>query len=367
MNNHKNEGFALAVLAASFALTTIVVFYRDNLLPDKFSNDANQIQMIAQGKIDPQGDASYAFAADIYRLLGVANAPITAGMLGILVPFLTLFIIVRRYKHVKINVTGTGYILFFAVLTGVFLGTYSKDAFVSVIVLMVITLKNGWKSELLIIIAILSYGNYVRSYWILIALAYLIFRILVKNQSVIKYIFGVVGLVIIFSFSMYLYLGIAPDSYRHNVNYLRIGSDDASSAIKSFVEIVQPIGGIVNNVLTVAALIIPFPIIGISAYHIILFFSISTLWLTFIYSLNKWIGKKHHATMALPATKIEARCIDFLLSFLAVQALFEPDYGSALRHLCPLLPIMLIVFLSSKEASPTLALHVRKQQLTNEI
>jgi hypothetical protein len=34
--------------------------------------------------------------------------------------------------------------------------------------------------------------------------------------------------------------------------------------------------------------------------------------------------------------------IAYPVAFVATQALFEPDYGSALRHLTPVLPCMLL-------------------------
>lgn len=44
------------------------------------------------------------------------------------------------------------------------------------------------------------------------------------------------------------------------------------------------------------------------------------------------------------------RAASLLLAFLLVQALFEPDYGSALKHLTPMLPLVLMVHLSRRSA-----------------
>ncbi|MFL6702024.1 MAG: hypothetical protein ACJ8I3_07130, partial [Paraburkholderia graminis] len=41
-------------------------------------------------------------------------------------------------------------------------------------------------------------------------------------------------------------------------------------------------------------------------------------------------------------------CFCFIVSFLATQAIFEPDYGSFLRHLSPISPLMLYLLLSSR-------------------
>lgn len=40
--------------------------------------------------------------------------------------------------------------------------------------------------------------------------------------------------------------------------------------------------------------------------------------------------------------------LSFLLALLTVQALFEPDYGSYLRHLTPVLPLLLCILARTK-------------------
>ncbi|HEX3639475.1 MAG TPA: hypothetical protein VHV99_29135, partial [Paraburkholderia sp.] len=46
-----------------------------------------------------------------------------------------------------------------------------------------------------------------------------------------------------------------------------------------------------------------------------------------------------------PAVRFDRLCFCFLFCFIATQALFEPDYGSYLRHLSPIAPIILYLIL----------------------
>jgi 4-amino-4-deoxy-L-arabinose transferase-like glycosyltransferase len=38
--------------------------------------------------------------------------------------------------------------------------------------------------------------------------------------------------------------------------------------------------------------------------------------------------------------RVAMRCVLLALAFVTVQGVFEPDYGSALRHLSPLIPLI---------------------------
>jgi hypothetical protein len=46
--------------------------------------------------------------------------------------------------------------------------------------------------------------------------------------------------------------------------------------------------------------------------------------------------------------RFEKLCFCFAVSFLATQAIFEPDYGSFLRHLSPISPLLMYLLLSSR-------------------
>jgi hypothetical protein len=46
--------------------------------------------------------------------------------------------------------------------------------------------------------------------------------------------------------------------------------------------------------------------------------------------------------------RFEKLCFCFAFSFLMTQAIFEPDYGSFLRHLSPISPLLMYLLLSSR-------------------
>ncbi|WP_283462704.1 hypothetical protein [Arthrobacter sp. H35-D1] len=341
----RNAVGSVTLLLAS-VIGIALIFFRDRILPDKFSSDSDQIQLIAMGELSSDDDSSFAFTSSLYSILGVADSPIIAGLLGIMLPTTLLFFVIYHYREIDLGLTGTVSLFAFPILTAIFLGTYSKDAFVSVIVLLILGLKSGWKSDLLIALAMLFYGIYVRPYWVLIAAAYLGFKILTKrNRRISIYIFCVGIVIVALSLFIYIYIGAAPDTFRSQVNVDRLGASDATTTIEPFITITQPYGGIANNILTALALTIPWPLASLGLYHKILFIAISAMWITFFVSLKKWININRFSRNK---SHIETRSIAVILTFLAVQALFEPDYGSALRHLSPLFPLILVIFISCK-------------------
>ncbi|WP_128596430.1 hypothetical protein [Paraburkholderia kirstenboschensis] len=56
--------------------------------------------------------------------------------------------------------------------------------------------------------------------------------------------------------------------------------------------------------------------------------------------------------------RFEKLCFCFIVSFLATQAIFEPDYGSFLRHLSPISPLLMYLLLSSRSERESDAAHV---------
>jgi len=134
-------------------------------------------------------------------------------------------------------------------------------------------------------------------------------------------------------------LGAYPDHYRSFVNEARIGSADAQSAIQPFLKAPEPASGFVNVALTVLTLVIPVPLATNGAlYYVALAALIAFLWIVVGRSLKHYRSLPQRAVP--PAV---SRSVALLVAYLAVQALFEPDYGSALRHLTPLLPCLIVV------------------------
>jgi hypothetical protein len=114
--------------------------------------------------------------------------------------------------------------------------------------------------------------------------------------------------------------------------------EDAASVITPFVTWPEPLGGTSNVVLTWIALVIPVPLLLLGgAYYATLAAVIGFLWSTFIVAIRRFA----HSDTAQQGF-LEGRSLSVVLAFVTTQALFEPDYGSVLRHLTPVLVLMLL-------------------------
>jgi hypothetical protein len=330
-----------------------VVVFRDQVLPQRFFYDGIRIQQIAIGSGSSFGDKSYGTVGWIYGALGLGQTTTIAALLGFFLYLAVVAASLRLGGHLNQGV-GTAAIIFgFTVLGAVYLGFYSKDVFVLPIVLTVLLAPKGARGEVLLAAAVISYALIFREYWLLTLTIYAVFRLFpgwvrgVPRALVASSIAVVtVGLVLYFA------MGVDPDHFRTMANEGRVGGEDAQSAIRPFITISQPLGGLVNLVLTFFALLVPVPLaMSGGAYYLVLFAGISSLWIIYLRGVSRLSrGLVLHARL----DTIASRSVAMILAFVCVQAAFEPDYGSALRHLTPLLPLMLIVLRAGAQAKPQL-------------
>ncbi|KQY98561.1 hypothetical protein ASD19_06910 [Microbacterium sp. Root53] len=328
---------ALAIIV-SVGIGLYFILFREQLVPAHFQFDSNKIQEGAQGRV--YDDYTFDTVSSIYRFLGLADSPDLAGILGYGLFVITLLVAMRRTKG-----TPTLYrilvVSIAAVLAGIYLGGFSKDAFVLLIVLAVLIAGGSRAWDVLVIAIMVWYGVNFRQYWLLIAVGYVAFRIVQRRPLRARWllIWLAVGIVII-SVGFWFVLDIAPDTYRTRVNEVRL--DVASSTmIQPFVDGVQPLAGIVNNLLTALVLLFPLPLVFIGEiYYVAIAALLLVVWGGFLVSASRF-GRNQRLVDA--GNVVTVRAISLVLAFVMVQSLFEPDYGSALRHLIPLLPLMIAV------------------------
>jgi hypothetical protein len=243
-----------------------------------------------------------------------------------------------------------------SVVGAVYLGSYSKDAFVLLIVALLLLAPRRLIGDALVLGLVVWYASEFRQYWLLVGFFYVVLRFLLSRRKVtglVSLILSVVACVVVASLALMIALHVDPDNFRVSANEYRDQADNASTMIVPFVSGPQPIAGIVNNVLTVIALMIPVPLALLGGvYYAGLAVVISAIWFGFLRSavsmLRQLVSRHNWPTSGIVT---EVRCLSLVVSFVVVQSLFEPDYGSALRHLTPLLPAML--FLAQRPARVT--------------
>lgn len=326
-----------AVLSIATLTGLLIVLLRDVLLPERFLHDGITIRAIALG--DVQADASYTNVADVYRVLGLADVPVVAHLVGYGLLILAMLLVWRACAEAGGGWGMTVLVALMVVLGAVYLGYYSKDVFVLPIVIAVVLLRGRWWGESLVVLLMLGYALWFRQYWYVVAIGYVAFRLIAPRlRAWSAFATGLLG-VIVASLVLGLALGVSPDNFRTIVNDAR-GSVDVGTLIEPFVALPSPLGGVVNNALTYVSLILPVPVmLRGGAYYLVIALVIAVIWLLFF----RGVARAPLTTAGVPFR----RSVALILAFVVTQSLFEPDYGSALRHLTPLLPLFLLVVWST--------------------
>ncbi|GAA4378987.1 hypothetical protein GCM10023152_26040 [Agromyces bauzanensis] len=320
----------VSLVATAFLLT------RETFLPPRFSYDGERIQGIAQGRIDPLNDESFENVAQVYRSLGLADASIGASLLGFMLALVVYAIALRRMSH--LSFPAMGLLLVGLVLSAIYLGFYSKDVFVLPVVALVLVLPRSLWSEAAIVVSLLAYAGVFRTYWVIVAAGYVLFRlVLLRHSSPLRFTVWSVVFIMGVGVAIVTVLGQPADYFRLSVNLSRFGIEDSASMIRRGIDAPEPFGGIINSILAWIQFIVPIPLFSLGgAYYTLLGTLLGLVLLTTILNIPTTSGTSENVHVE--------RAVALFGALLATQALFEPDFGSFLRHLTPLLPLAVIVW-----------------------
>lgn len=338
---------AWAVLFFCAWLTALLSITVRDILPARFSYDGELVLRVAQGRNPYQVDRSYANTAAAYRILGLQNSEELTALFGCAILLTALIIATTlgtrgsfKLRHLYVGLT-------FIVLGGVFLTWYNKDVFtLGVVIVTLLVLKFSPGRWWLIVATMAVYAAVFRSYWFLIAAltAGLVVLAHRRRDSARRYLVRLFGLaqvfLIIFCVAAPLVIGRSANTFRSDLNANREGAIDAVTIISPFVGGDSPVISYINAVLTQISLVIPWPLLMRGSQYVIYAVVILALWMTLLITVvrgwNKLSQKDRHGVHI---------GVSVLWATLTVQAIFEPDYGSYLRHLTPMLPLILAVTL----------------------
>jgi hypothetical protein len=308
-------------------------------VPARFLYDSKKIATIAGGYRGYDSDKSFHTVGTIYRELGLADQPMWAAMLGYLL-FVTVLLVSLRGRIENAGLLALALVAGTTVLAVVYVGTYSKDVFVLPIALIALWKRRGLWPELALIAAMAYYAHEFRDYWYLVIGGYLGFRVVMARRfSVRRMIGAALAALVVLSVVFQNYLGVELDFYRTKVNEVRIGDVDTRTLIEPFFDLEGPVGSFLNSAIVLLTFAVPLPLIArLSPYYLLVAAFLLVLWYMFARAVH------------LSATESRtdprwARLVALVLGFTVVQSVFEPDYGSYVRHLTPLLPLMLAVIL----------------------
>lgn len=335
----------------SIGIGLVIVLRREALLPARFLGDERTIQTLAQQTWETQADPSYGTVALLYRVAGLADAPLLASILGFTVGCIPYFIVFRSAPKASARGLATPIVVFGILLTAIYMGTFSKEIFIVPIIAMVLTFRSGPWKFLTLLMAILAYAYFFRSYWFVLAAAFTVLMMARRFMAPSKIVFAIAPTLVVLGSTLIIFLMSVPgDYYRSSVNAYRESYGDVNSLIPRYVEIGEPLSGIANNVLSYVFLQFPFPLLAkFSPYYIVLAGVISLVWIVFYRAL---LRSPWHSDGGNHAAARYSRVALFLISFLVTQSFFEPDYGSALKHLTPFVPALLWIYVHSCMGHP---------------
>lgn len=330
----------LLVKQASLSIAIFIgfcfVFIINKWMPDRFGADSGAIGLVVEG-VPNTLDASFVLPGEIYAFLGL-NTSTKAGLANFFIYSLVFIWAVYR----RLSTYSVFQVVLMAislVLGAVFLGQYSKDVFVLVVVVAFLAARSSWKSEVVVVLSLGLYATIFRDYWWLILACYLTFRILTMHKiTILRIVIIGLGILAVESVGFHYFLRIDLDHYRDQVNLARIQSDSVNTLISRIAPLGGMFGGWLNSVLIMFTLIVPIPLLllgGIYYWAITAF--ILVLWILFF-----------RRVQISQCNSQQTRLICLICSVLVTQSIFEPDFGSYLRHMTPLLPLFMITIQPTK-------------------
>lgn len=333
MNRSVKINYSLLCIFIVYAMAVFIIkMLSPNFLPEKYFYDTNHIIYIMEtGKIS--GDKAFDFAAGFYNALNILNTfdwyDWTFIINIITIPILILFIFILAPVQKK-YITFIWVILSFAIIE-LYILNISKDLiflFIGLIVYYCIKYTNN-RLMLYILLGLISIfiSIWFRSYYILMFFFYVFFDIFVKVNRLWK-------IVLVF-ISVLLLLIIVPDSIywkifdvRTQINYYRIGSTDANSMINDLIvnQDHNRMLGLINYFINILRLAFPIELLVLKKFNItyLMFFVYIVITVTMIINRAIYFNR---------INRINQNLLLWFVSVFMTLALFEPDYGSYLRHL----------------------------------
>ncbi|WP_234946325.1 polysaccharide biosynthesis tyrosine autokinase [Corynebacterium variabile] len=308
-----------------------------------FGGDAATISSIMHSPFSASdlGLGSYSVIADFYQWLGLADAPTTASVFGAVLGAAVLGCVLIRIHGINGGTLPLLLALLVPVLVGVYEAAYAKEVLISLGMLVVVLLPVNWFGELLVLTTLVVLGAEFRTYWFIVAVVYVVLRIcLVRGmlRTPGRVVGAVAVLGVLTGIAVWIGTGNPADAFRYEVNDTAARQNDTGSLITRYIDLPEPVGGIVNTTLTSLLFIAPLPmLLKASPYYLVIGILFAVLWI----SLVRAAARSREVTTTGPTDdRLLHRFVALPLAFLVVQGLFEPDWGSALRHLTPLLPLL---------------------------
>lgn len=322
-------------------------------LPEKYFYDSKSILRLAMTS-NEGADKSYRFVSEIFRIL-IGVLPIHSVkywdfFLGVIFTFIIAKFI-KQYIEIE-TLRDIFFLLCSVVLLNIYVFNISKEVVQFIIFYMLFLLLKDRKinyryEELSCLLILLIEASVFRTYYIFTTFLCVVFYVVFTfNNRLIKFnvLKWIVLLLMIFiairvlSPSIYNQL----EGYRSQVNIGRLKSPDAITMIVNLIHSEgNPILFTVNIIVNLIRIFIPLEIAYRSIFYL-LFALYQVIFLTYYLAAYNYVKKNcmNHKRFFI---------YYLMTAFFVVAAIYEPDYGSLIRHEISMFPLYSGIFLSKSE------------------
>ncbi|MBH3432026.1 MULTISPECIES: hypothetical protein [Pseudomonas] len=341
MNNSLNIKTTLVFLGiiAVLAIALSTALLSRDIFPEKYFYDSTTIDSAKNSSSSLKIGDSYNNTAFFYKSLGLSEKSTTNKTLFPAIYIIAIALILRKLKTG--NATGILLIAAYSSISAaVYLSQYSKESIVLLLSLSFLLLNGSKKGIILWLLLAIGYAIYFRLYWIItICLFISNLIILSKTRRFSLAISAIFILYIILAILFPIVYGQEIGQHRLSANEDRIGSMDAETLITPLIPGDGPVLDTINTFIQLITFLFPTPLaITGKVLHFLSFAAISSISIITIKNLRKQIKSDSFSR----SLKLQSS-YSLALAIVAVQAIFEPDYGSYVKHLTPTLPILLFL------------------------
>ncbi len=334
----KNKRFSslsvIILLALSVLVVVVVAFAKEYIFPLKYFGDVITIENLINNPDLDTGDKGFMNTAIFFRVLPLDRYIITP-IVTVLMYYIGVKKILTNYTINKISFINYTIITTYSAIAMVYMSTYSKDLILYIFVILSFIFLEK-KNILIWTCIVLIYALIFRTYWIIIISSFWVLK-LYFSKSLYKLTLYIVAFFIVIAFVFDQVLGISISSIREASNIFR-SEDEAQTMISSYIEGDSFIDQGINGIVTLILFIIPIPLaLFLKPFYILMFLLISFIFYKFIFFIKNNIQNKQYNNV-----------ISLVISMLVVQSIFEPDFGSFLRHLSPLYPLLFLSLAKQK-------------------
>ena len=320
-------------------------------LPAKYFYDSTGILSICNDTYSRYFDSSYLFTGKFFRLINIFNIRTFSGWAYVLTFFSISIIVHHIYRYRKVDVGQLLYIVATITFANIYIFRISKD-FIQFIfwclLYVIIKLKISEKKKNVLIFSLFIFeAIFFRAYYIIIGIAYFVLKFIIKkrkekNIKISKLIVLItIGIIVGLSLLNKVY----PKGYndivnlRYNINYDRLNSVDAVTAIIDVFPNKNALMYVANYFINLIRMLFPFELCVKGVKY-----------LPFVIYQVYFTIKLVHSLKSRDTNEKMMNLIIMVTAYLLTSNLYEPDFGSVVRHETALMFILFDIIMKKGES-----------------